>query len=191
MGMFDTIIFKVPLKCPACGAECTSTQTKEFDCVLAEYRVGTVISGCAVLSGIIKESAWCEVCRKAKRDSEWGIYLVIWHSVLAGVEVDLAKAEARLASVDRLDLIGWMDEAQREEEQWRRRYYGLFNDITKWHQHLARKDEPEPADEDAKKRRAFRRFLELPEEILSAADPLAALIAANKHTGREDDADGR
>ncbi len=189
MGMFDTIIFKTPLKCSACGAECTSTQTKEFDCLLADYRIGSVVSGSAVLSGIIKESAWCNACHKAGQRTEWDIYLIIWHSVLAGVEEDLAKAEARLASVDRLDLIGWMDEAQREEEQWRRRYYGLSNDITKWHAHLARKDEPEPVDEDGKKRRALLNFFELPEKILNASDPLAALIAANKYSGRENGAE--
>ena len=181
MGMFDTIQFTTPIKCPVCGAECTSTQTKEFDCVLAEYRVGSLLSGSAVHSGIIKETAWCEACWKEKRESRWDIYLIIWHSVLAGVEDDLAKAEARLASVDRLDLIGWLDEAQRESEQWRHRYWKLFNDITKWRDHLARKDEPEPAGEGAEKRRAIRRFLDLPDEILNAPDPLAALIAANEY----------
>ena len=189
MGMFDTIIFKTPLKCPACGAEITSTQTKEFDCVLAEYRVGALLSGCAVLSGIIKESAWCDACHKAGQRTEWDIFLVIWHSVLAGVEQDLAKAEARLAGVDRLDLIGWLDEAQREEEQWRRRYWKLFSDITKWRDHLAHKDEPEPMGDGAEKRRAFRHCFDLPDEILNAPDPLAALIAANKYSGREDDAE--
>ena len=189
MGMFDTIQFTTPMKCPFCGEECTSTQTKEFDCVLAEYRVGALLSGSAVHSGIIKESVWCYACHKAGGRTEWDIFLVVWHSILAGVEQDLAKAEARLAGVDRLDLIGWLDEAQRESEQWSRRYHELFSDITKWHEHLARKDEPEPADEDAKKRRAFHRFFDLPGEILNAPDPLAALIAANKYTGRKDGAE--
>ncbi len=184
MGMFDTIQFTTPMKCPVCGEGCTSTQTKEFDCVLAEYRVGALLSGSAVLSGIIKESVWCDNCHKAGGRTEWDIFLVVWHSVLAGVEQDLAKAEARLAGVDRLDLIGWLDEAQRESEQWRHRYWKLFNDITKWRDHLARKDEPEPSGEGAEKRRAFRRFFDLPDEILNAPDPLAALIAANEYPRR-------
>ena len=189
MGMFDTIHFKTPLKCPTCGAKCTSTQTKAFDCVLAEYRVGSLLSGSAVLSGIIKESAWCDGCRKAGNHSEWDIYLVVWHSILAGVEEDLGRAEARLASVDRLDLIGWLDEAQRESARWCRGYYKLFSDITRWHEHLAQKNEPDPADENAEKRRAFRSLFGLPEEILNSPDPLAAIIAANKHTGRDGDAE--
>jgi hypothetical protein len=182
--MFDTIHFTTPLKCPNCGAECASTQTKEFDSLMLEYRVGSVIKGCAVHSGIIKETAWCEACWKEERDSRWDIYLIIWHSVLAGVEDDLAKAEARLARVDRLDLIGWLDDAQRESEQWRHRYWKLFNEITKWRDHLARKDEPEPVGEGAEKRRAFACFLDLPDEILNAPDPLAALIAANEYPRR-------
>ena len=189
MGMFDIIHFKTPLKCPTCGAECTSTQTREFDCVLAEYRVGSVLSGSSVLSGIIKESAWCDGCRKAGNHSEWDVYLIVWHSILAGVEEDLARAEARLASVDRLDLIGWLDEAQREEEQWRRRYWGLFNDISKWRDHVAHKDEPEVVGEDAEKRRAFRSLFGLPDEILNAPDPLAALIEAHKCRDRKDGAE--
>ncbi len=52
------------------------------------------------------------------------------------------------------------------------------------HQHS---DEPEPVGEGTERRRAFRRFLELPEEILNSPDPLAALIATHKHTNRETD----
>lgn len=96
--------------------------------MLAEYRVGSVLSGSAVLSGIIEES-----------------------------------------------------------ERWRRNYNKLFNDITKWHEHLARNDEPEHVGEGADKRRALRRFLQLPEQILNSHDPLAALIAMHKHTNRETD----
>ena len=50
----------------------------------------------------------------------------------------------------------------------------------RWRDYLARKDEPEPAGEDAERRRAFRSFFDPPEEILNAADPLAAILAKNK-----------
>jgi Zn finger protein HypA/HybF involved in hydrogenase expression len=73
MGMFDTIQFAKPMKCPVCGEGCASTQTKEFARALAVYRVGSMLSGSAVHSGIIKETAWCEVCRKAKRDSRTAV----------------------------------------------------------------------------------------------------------------------
>ena len=112
---------------------------------------------------------------------------MIWHSLLAGVEQDLAKAEARLAAVDRLDLIAWLDEAQREAARWRRHYHGLYNDISRWHEHLTRPAEPEPAGENAERVRAFRRLFGVPEEILTAPDPLAAILARNKHADEEAD----
>ena len=103
--------------------------------------------------------------------------------MLAGVEQDLAKAEARLAAIDRLDLIGWLDEAQRETARWRRHYHDLHHDVQRWHEHLARTTAPEPeaTAATAEPRRAFQRFFDLPEEILTAPDPLAAILAANKY----------
>ena len=193
MGMFDTIHVKTPLICPVCGAEVRSLQTKEFDCTMAHLKIGSMLSGSSVMTGIIKEFLWCEACYKTRRESgdksdpppEPPVYLVIWHSLLAGVEQDLAKAEARLAAVDRLDLIGWLDEAQRESARWRRHYHGLYNDVSRWHEHLARAAEPEPSGEAAERSRAFCRLFDLPEEILKAPDPLAAILETNKHAGEE------
>ena len=188
--MFDTIHVKVPLICTVCGAEVRSLQTKEFDCIMAHYKIGSVLSGSAVLTGIIKEMLWCDACHKAGQPSfDSPVYIVIWHSLLAGVEQDLAKAEARLAAVDRLDLIGWLDEAQREAARWRRHYHDLHHDVQRWHEHLARAAAPEPeaTGATAEPRRALRRFFDLPEEILTAPDPLAAILAANQHADDESD----
>lgn len=188
MGMFDTIHLKKPLICPDCGAEDFSLQTKHFDSCMAHFKIGSVLSGSPVLIGIIKETLWCNACHKAgKQPAESPVYLVVWHSLLAGVEQNLAKAEARLASVDRLDLIAWLDEAQRDAARWSRHYHKLFSDVSRWHEHLTRPPEPEPAGPEAERHRAFRRFLSLPEEILTAPDPLAAILAANKQAG--DDAE--
>ena len=181
MGMFDTIHVRTPLICPVCAAEIRSLQTKEFDSTMANFRIGSVLSGSAVLTGIIKEHLWCKACSDAGQPSESPIYLVVWHSLLAGIEQDLAKAESRLAAVDRLDLIGWLDEAQREAARWRHNFHTLHHDVSRWHQHLTRPPEPEPTGENAERARAFRRFFDLPEEILTAPDPLAAILAANKH----------
>ena len=191
--MFDTIHVQTPLICPVCGAEVRCLQTKEFECVMAHIKIGSVLSGSSVMTGIIKERLWCDACYKARRESgdksdpppPPSVYLVIWHSLLAGVEQDLAKAEARLAAVDRLDLIGWIDEAQREAARWRRRYHGLYNDASRWHEHLARAAEPEPSGENAERVRAFRRLFDLPEEILKSPDPLAAILERNKRTDEE------
>ena len=181
MGMFDTIHVRTPLICPVCAAEIRSLQTKEFDSTMANFRIGSVLSGSAVLTGIIKEHLWCKACSDAGQPSESPIYLVVWHSLLAGIEQDLAKAESRLAAVDRLDLIGWLDEAQREAARWRHNFHTLHHDVSRWHEHLTRPAEPEPTGENAERVHAFRRFFDLPEAILTAPDPLAAILAANKH----------
>ncbi len=181
MGMFDTIHVKKPLICPACGSEESSLQTKHFDSCMANFKIGSVLSGCPVLTGIMKETMWCNACHKASRQpAESPVYLIVWHSLLAGVEQDLAKAEACLAAVDRLDLIAWLDEAQREAARWSRSYHKLFSDVSRWHEHLTRPPEPERIGVDAERHRAFRRLFSLPDEILTAPDPLAAILLANK-----------
>ena len=60
---------------------------------------------------------------------------------------------------------------------------------SRWHEHLARAatPEPEPTGATAEPHRAFQRLFDLPEEILTAPDPLAAIIAANQHTDGESD----
>ena len=103
------------------------------------------------------------------------------------MEQDLAQAEARLAAVDRLDLIAWLDEAQRATTRWRRHYHGLYDDVRRWHEHLARAAAPEPEvpGTPPEHRRALQRFFALPEKILTAPDPLAAILATNKHADEE------
>ena len=89
--MFDTIHLKEPLICPDCGTKVSSIQTKHFDSCMADFKIGSVLSGSPVLIGIVKETLWCNACYKAgKQPSESPVYLVIWHSLLAGVEQDLA-----------------------------------------------------------------------------------------------------
>ena len=190
MGMFDTIHVKPPLICPTCAAEILSLQTKELSDSMAHFKIGSVLRDSPVLTGIVQETLWCSACHDAQREqTNPPVYLVIWHSILAAVEQDPAQAEARLATVDRLDLIAWLDEAQRETARWHRHYHDLHHDVQRWHEHLARmaSPEPEPTGELAEKRRAFRRFFDLPEEVLTAPDPLTAILAKNKHTDEEAD----
>jgi len=80
---------------------------------------------------------------------------------------------------------GWLDEAQREAARWRRNFYGLRSDVSRWHKHLTRPAEPEPFGENAERVRAFRRLFDLPEEILNAPDPLAAILERNIHADEE------
>ncbi len=183
MGMFDTIHLYTPLVCPTCGACETTLQTHAFEDSMAEYRIGSVTRG-GVLSGIVQDGFWCDACHKAGNHAEVPVHLVIWHSILVGVELELARAEALLSSVDRLDLVRWLDEAQRQETKWKRRFYELFHDLRRWSEHLEKQKNPEPFPEgelpaQTKRRMTFAALWSLPEEVLSAPDPLAAILERN------------
>jgi len=151
---------------------------------MGEYTIGSIVSAAPVLTGILKETLWCSVCHKAEKPAESPVFWVIWHSILAAVEQDAGRAEARLAAIDRLDLIGWLDQAQREARNWRQRYFGLLRDVEKWRDHLAEKAASAGGEDDAstegKRRTALRRLWGLSEEILAAPDPLAAIIERNQ-----------
>ena len=125
MGMFDTIYLDKAIACKTCGGDVLDFQTKEFDSCMNHYRVGSVLLGSRVLSGVIKDEAYCRACSDAKRHAWTDVYLVVWHTILAGVETEESKAQARLASVDRLDLVQWIAEAEKKEQQWRMRFYSL------------------------------------------------------------------
>jgi hypothetical protein len=84
MGMFDSIHFEKPIPCPECGEEISSVQTKEFESLLCEYYVGSLLRGGSVLKGIVKEEIWCDKCFKTKRESRHPMYyfsslLRCWH----------------------------------------------------------------------------------------------------------------
>jgi hypothetical protein len=177
--MFDTIRVKAPLTCPNCGAEIFEVQTHELGDIMATYVIGSVLNTTPVHTGIVKESLWCTACHNAGREGSSPVFLVIWHSVLAGVEQNLANAEALMGAVDRLDLIGWLDEAQGEALRWKRRYHSLFSDVEKWVQHQAEPPEAEPGGSEAEAAsvgRVLQRLWRLPEEILAAPNPLAAIL---------------
>jgi uncharacterized protein (DUF983 family) len=186
MGLFDTIHLDPPLACPACGATSSNFQTHELGESMATYRIGSVASMASVLTGIVKDRFWCEACYKAGKSGDSPAYLVIWHSIIVAVELDLAEAERKLAAVDRLSLIGWLDQAQREALQWRRRFFGLFHDVERWHEHLQKPPEADPAETDDGRRKAFRELFGLPKEILESTDPLAAILERNRADADED-----
>ena len=190
MGLFDTILLDPPLSCSRCG-EPLELQTKQFDSMMLTYRVGAIVSGSPVVSGILEDLGFCHACRRENRESTDPVYLVVWHHILAGVERTEADAEARLAAVDRLDLIEWLDEAQRAERDWRQRFRRLYADVRMWHEHLQRDDSEDAIDDHDRARaaaRALANFHRLPDEILNAEDPLAALLAGHEEHSPEEDA---
>jgi len=186
MGMFDTIHLEKPIGCPICGAELRDVQTKEFDSLMNTYRIGSVIHGSAVLTGIVKDELWCQACWEAKRESRPPVYFVIWHSILAGVEQSESAAESRLSSIDRLDLIGWLDEAQRSSRQWRERFDRLLDDFEKWHQHVGRERMPESSPAKTGREELLCNIFRLPDEILNSPDPVAAILESHRRDAKDE-----
>lgn len=177
MGMFDTIYLDKAIACKTCGGDVLDFQTKEFDSCMNHYRVGSVLLGSRVLSGVIKDEAYCRACSDAKRHAWTDVYLVVWHTILAGVETEESKAQARLASVDRLDLVQWIAEAQKNEQQWRRRFYSLHNELRRWHEYVEEQKKPqEPESESNKRLRVLRSIWSPSEEIKTAADPIGKIL---------------
>ena len=186
MGLFDTIHLDPPLACPACGATSSDFQTHELGDSLATYRIGSVVGAASVLTGIVKDRFWCEACHKAGKRTDVPAYIAIWHSILVAVELELAEAERKLAAVDRLSLIGWLDQAQRDAQQWQRRYRHLFHDVRRWHEHLH--SPPDPAEAENDRRKSLRGIFDLPREILDSPDPLGAILKRNGTDADEDSA---
>ncbi len=176
MGMFDTVHLSEPLKIPGCKERVTEIQTKIFGNYLMEYSMGSVLEESPVLIGVVEERVWCDSDEGSGEHRFHPVYFAIWHRILAGVFLDPEAAEARLGTVDRLDLITWLDQAQRRARTWKERYAELYSDVTKWHRHL---NEPEKTDTQ------FESILwGLSEEILAAPDPLAAILEEHRHKGQ-------
>jgi hypothetical protein len=181
--MFDTITLDPPIHCPECGALETSHQTKEFESLMSYYRIGSVVpTSCH--SGIIRDRFWCRACQDAGRQAERPLYLVVWHSVLAAVELDVGEAERKLRETDRLDLVGWLADSQRETLHWQGKFRKLMSSLDAWQRHLREQANPEP---EGKKSRLWSRFLSLPDEILNAPDPLDAIIKFHSKESPEDE----
>ena len=111
MGIFDTVYFDRPRTCSQCGTSIGEVQTKVFDPGLREYRVGDVVYGSPVLSGVLREDLYCPHCNSSKEK----IYFSIWHTLLIGVYDDQESAEERLNSVDRAELLEYLLHHQAEE----------------------------------------------------------------------------
>ena len=186
MGMFDTILLEPPMTCPKCGSP-LSIQTKLFDAVMQSYRIGDVVSSSPVLHGVLRDQAFCRNCHQEEREPTTELYFVLWHSILAAVELTEEAAQKRLAEVDRLDLIRWLDAAQRRESEWRRRFRSFYNDVDRWHEEFKRSGADKSAPPDGDRADRFAALFRLPDEIVNAEDPLAEILARHEDHSAEDD----
>lgn len=181
MEMFDTMRLDRPLKCPVCSADVADLKTHDFGDTMNVYRIGTVMTVSPVLTGIVKETFFCNACWKQDLERERErppLYIGIWYSILVTVSFQLSEVESQLAAVHRLDLIGWLDEAQRQSQNWERRFHRLRSDVQRYREHL--QTPPETSEEDNPSLASSRRFLGLPDEALNAPNPLDAILERNE-----------
>lgn len=183
MGIFDTLILDPPLVCPRCGKIHESMQTKLLDSSMSTYRSGMIVPGCPVHSGILKDSAWCCPTEQDEH-GRLDVWIIVWHGIFAGCALEAEAAERRLARIDRLDLLHWLDRMQQNVLEWKHRYHALYGDLSDWVEY---RDLPEevksPPDENGEdKTTRFRRSLfliRLPEEIRDDPDPLRRILERN------------
>lgn len=179
MGLFDTVRFDEPLRVPGWVHTVTETQTKHFGSSMQVYTVGSLLPETPVLLGVVEDDLWCKPEQAGDPGRTHPVYFVIWHRILAGVFLDFEKAEERLRTVDRLDLVAWLDRAQKRSQHWEARFRNLFADVNAWHTHQT---DGAPATE----REAILRGLRhpLPDHILEAPDPLAQILKMHEEAGQ-------
>ncbi|MBT63097.1 MAG: hypothetical protein CML13_07780 [Puniceicoccaceae bacterium] len=171
MGLFDTVRFDKPLRVPEWEQPVVDMQTKHFGNSMQTYTIGSILPESPVRIGVVEDSLWCAPEQADDPGRTHPVYFAIWHRILAGVFLDVEQAEECLRTVDRLDLIAWLERAQTESQRWESRFRHLYTDISALHRHQT---EGEPAAE----REALLRGLviRLPDDILQADDPLALIL---------------
>jgi hypothetical protein len=177
MGIFDTVTFEEPKVCSSCGARIDSVQTKSFSPALREYRVGDIIGGSPVFSGVVREDLFCSSCNSVSQE----VHFSIWHTLLVGIFDNAEEAEERLLHIDRATLMEYIVRHQRETETWHVRFSRLFGDLKNWHEFLRVNQSGEVSDRDP-------RFFRI-REILEAEDPLSALIESHRPVDPEDESE--
>lgn len=177
MGIFDTVLLDQPRNCKICGACIDQVQTKVFDPVLREYRVGDIISGSPVLAGVIQEDLFCPSCNSISQK----VYFAIWHTLLVGVFDTIEEAETRMQSVDRSELLDHIARHQTQALTWHNRFSRLYGELQNLHDYLRH---PEKGTQDLSDLRFFRI-----KEIVEGDDPLEALIEAHRPVNPEDEAE--
>jgi len=83
-------------------------------------------------------------------------------------------ALAKMNSIDRLDLMRWLDQAQQEIRAWRSRYRHLRSDVKEWVG-----EQKQPRALRTKFERALGAFHALPDEVLNDPDPLSRILERN------------
>ena len=171
MGMFDTFVINPPVECPECKAEIFSVQSKSFGQTLEKYQPGTLVKQSNIRCGIIEEECYCQQCTYHKDIKTTVVYLLIWHNVYVGAYDSEKKALEKLNSIDRLNILEWLDKTQSEKELWQRRFSNIYNEIREFHEY----ETSDNKEEYLKKPFNTTNF----KQYLEQDNPLTALLAEN------------
>jgi hypothetical protein len=86
-----------------------------------------------VHTGIIKEWTYCcpvsENAPDGRPDNILAVWIVIWHGIYAAYALDPLNAKQKMESINRLDLLAWLDRQQQEAQDWKSRYHALRRDL--------------------------------------------------------------
>jgi len=123
MGIYDTIMFKVPIKCKLCGTPIASTQTKKFNPILRTYYVGDILET-GIITGVVEEELFCPNYKNHPQppqdlqnqnaevpenslETEYlpiqkippqNVYLVVWHKILISIEETYEAAYQKITT---------------------------------------------------------------------------------------------
>lgn len=165
MGMYDTLHFDRPRECPKCGEEIRTVQTKKFEKLLIDYRVGDCVDH-AEESKITRERLLCNNCSE---HLEKYVYLVVDRGVLLGITDTREEAEKLLGSADKEKfLLMYHDlyKRYRKEQKAKRKYHRFLKQA----QHWFRKGKHKKEDLSP-----FEKLLLSSKHLLSAETPLQAI----------------
>lgn len=101
MGMYDTVLFEKPRKCPNCGEKIESVQTKKFRRILDTYEVGDCVDH-AEETRIAGEDTYCSNCSE---HIDPLVYLVVNRGVLVGIVGTMEEAKRVLAEMNKEKLV--------------------------------------------------------------------------------------
>jgi len=178
MGMFDTILLQQPVLCNNCEAAITSVQTKAFESLLANYRIGDCIAHAEELR-IVQETLYCDHCRNFGGQT---IYLVVYRGILTAITMDLATAQAELQNFHFEKLILWYHDlyAQMQVAEGERRSIERFlNELHEWYAQGYDKDHDQ-AEDSGGLRRLFVLNASLFQESANPLDAIARYLTQQK-----------
>jgi len=175
MGTHDRVMLEPPIICPHCGASHDSVSSALLTETMTTWRIGSFIRGCPVHTGLLREEVLCCKIGKGKYQ-RIPLWIIIWHGVYAGHSTDETTAHQRMNSIDRLDLLHWLDQAQTATREWRGRYRSLHRDLANW---IDYRDRPPVEEGESTLRWSFGIFNRLPDEIVNDPDPLSRILETN------------